>query len=99
MIQSQNEDYHIFQNGQIEQEGYSYQGRLIKKVQFFIECEKRMLKYIKDGEILRMEQLKEKPKYFEILKNLEQIISLRWEGIYGENNKKIGKWVAFWNDQ
>ncbi|CAK82848.1 unnamed protein product (macronuclear) [Paramecium tetraurelia] len=33
------------------------------------------------------------------IENLEQLQFLNWEGNYGNNNQKIGKWVAYWKGE
>ncbi|CAD8187317.1 unnamed protein product [Paramecium pentaurelia] len=35
----------------------------------------------------------------EVLNNMEQIIHLKWHGEYGQNQRKLGKWVATWSGE
>ncbi|CAK82762.1 unnamed protein product (macronuclear) [Paramecium tetraurelia] len=57
------------------------------------------VKYVTDGQILRLDHNKEPQKPPEILNNLEQIKYLQWHGQYGQNLKKVGKWKASWKGQ
>ncbi|CAD8213612.1 unnamed protein product [Paramecium pentaurelia] len=54
------------------------------------------IQYILDGSIIRSDQIKDTSIRPEILTNLEQIQYLLWKGDFGNNNKKIGKWIATW---
>ncbi|CAD8129136.1 unnamed protein product [Paramecium sonneborni] len=73
---------------------------LPQKMSFFIQLTKNQeVKYIYEGEILRIDQVLDKEIKPEIMKNLVQIKHLRWEGQYGKNKEKIGKWIAYWKNQ
>ncbi|CAD8068160.1 unnamed protein product [Paramecium sonneborni] len=58
-----------------------------------------MIIYSQNGVILRIEQTNDVSKNLEILKNIEQIKYLTWQGQSGQNNKKNGKWVATWKGE
>ncbi|CAD8076579.1 unnamed protein product [Paramecium primaurelia] len=53
--------------------------------------------HLKDGEILKREVISNQNEMETIL-NLEQLKHLRWEGQYGKQNQKIGKWTPVWNE-
>ncbi|CAD8187964.1 unnamed protein product [Paramecium octaurelia] len=52
-----------------------------------------------EGQVLRIDQRKDISNKPEILTNLEQIKYLNWQGEYGENYKKVGKWIATWKGE
>ncbi|CAD8114180.1 unnamed protein product [Paramecium primaurelia] len=54
------------------------------------------IQYILDGSIIRSDKIKDTSRRPEILTHLEQIQYLQWKGDFGNNNKKIGKWIATW---
>ncbi|CAD8090443.1 unnamed protein product [Paramecium sonneborni] len=66
------------------------------KIQITIQNQEFMI-YSQDGVILRIEKVYDFEKNPEILNNMEQIKNLTWQGLYGLNDKKYGKWIAFWN--
>ncbi|CAD8117519.1 unnamed protein product [Paramecium primaurelia] len=71
-----------------------------QKKKFIISYENQnQIKYIQDGSILRIDYIKDKSIKQEVLTNLEQIQYLFWFGQYGENNKKIDKWIATWKGE
>ncbi|CAD8129567.1 unnamed protein product [Paramecium sonneborni] len=55
--------------------------------------------YLKDGFIMRRDQVKETSDKLEILTNLEQIKHLKWIGDYGKNSQKFQKWMATWKGE
>ncbi|CAK91193.1 unnamed protein product (macronuclear) [Paramecium tetraurelia] len=57
------------------------------------------VQYILDGCILRIDSIYNTSKKAEVLTNLEQIKHLRWIGQYGQNNLKVGKWLATWKGE
>ncbi|CAD8124901.1 unnamed protein product [Paramecium sonneborni] len=57
------------------------------------------IRYIENGQILRIEQITNKQQAPEIIINLDQIKYLQWKGIYGNNMNKVGKWKAIWNGE
>ncbi|CAD8187881.1 unnamed protein product [Paramecium pentaurelia] len=57
------------------------------------------LKYIKDGEIIRIDRIFDQTKELSILTNLEQIKHLVWDGEFNQKYQRIGKWRVFWKDQ
>ncbi|CAD8130926.1 unnamed protein product [Paramecium sonneborni] len=65
---------------------------------FQIAFQKSIL-YIKDGQLIRTDQVNDTFSYQDILTNLDQINYLNWSGNYGKNNQKDGKWIAKWNGQ
>ncbi|CAD8159247.1 unnamed protein product [Paramecium pentaurelia] len=73
--------------------------KLVKtKIQITI-TQDHFLNYYYNGIILRNEILVDISQNPEILNNVEQIKYLRWQGEYGQNKKKLGKWIAFWNGE
>ncbi|CAD8123713.1 unnamed protein product [Paramecium sonneborni] len=52
--------------------------------------------YIKDGEILKIENVLNTNEIHEINRNLEQVKHMRWEGKFGLKFQKISQWNAFW---
>ncbi|CAD8065871.1 unnamed protein product [Paramecium sonneborni] len=72
-------------------------GRYIQNI-FQIAIKKSIL-YLKDGQLIRMDQLNDTFSQQDILNNLDQINYLNWSGNYGKNNQKDGKWIAKWNGQ
>ncbi|CAD8118609.1 unnamed protein product [Paramecium primaurelia] len=43
--------------------------------------------------------IKEPSKKYDLITNLEQIQHLKWQGEFGKNEKKIGRWIAIWKGQ
>ncbi|CAD8157737.1 unnamed protein product [Paramecium pentaurelia] len=86
-----------WQVGRFLEEGVEQRFRNLSQTNFVVEYTKDgLIKYIMDGEILRIEKLYEGYNQTEVIKNVEQIKYLRWQGEYGGNQKKVGKWNAFW---
>ncbi|CAD8061922.1 unnamed protein product [Paramecium sonneborni] len=95
------EEYY-WQEGIIEHEFWEYSNNYGDKIPV---KQKFTITKTKDKEIIytypginqRIDQIKElclkKP---EILHNIDQIRHLQWIGEYGNNNKKVGKWIAIW---
>ncbi|CAK56682.1 unnamed protein product (macronuclear) [Paramecium tetraurelia] len=52
-----------------------------------------------EGLVLRIDQITDISDKPEILTNLEQIKYLNWLGEYGDNLKKVGKWIAKWKGE
>ncbi|CAD8119819.1 unnamed protein product [Paramecium sonneborni] len=77
---------------------YLYDPPRQTKRKFNIIYTKNMeIKYtFEDGCIIRVDQIKDKSKKPDPLKNLEQIQFLQWIGQYSKNNQKTGKWQATW---
>ncbi|CAD8194456.1 unnamed protein product [Paramecium octaurelia] len=57
------------------------------------------VQYTLNGCILRIDTIYNKLKKAEVLTNLEQIKHLKWIGQYGQNNLKVGKWMATWKGE
>ncbi|CAD8142269.1 unnamed protein product [Paramecium pentaurelia] len=57
------------------------------------------MKYIHDGEVLRVENRIDKQKSPEILTQLEQIRNLKWVGQNNNQNLPIGKWNMIWRGE
>ncbi|CAD8069661.1 unnamed protein product [Paramecium sonneborni] len=53
--------------------------------------------YSKNEEILRIVKVHEVFENQQLFNNVDQIHYLSWQGQYDQNEKKEGKWVAFWN--
>ncbi|CAD8096599.1 unnamed protein product [Paramecium sonneborni] len=65
------------------------------------ESKNRTLIYSYNGEIIRQQQshYKEQQYQSQNILNIEQIKYLNWEGNYGKNNQRVGKWDAFWKGE
>ncbi|CAD8117608.1 unnamed protein product [Paramecium primaurelia] len=75
-------------------------GRLVKtKIQITITQENYIIYSSKEGVILRQELNQDNYINSEVLNNMEQIIHLKWHGEYGQNQRKLGKWVATWSGE
>ncbi|CAD8205231.1 unnamed protein product [Paramecium octaurelia] len=71
-----------------------------KKIKYEVQLTKeKEIKYIQDGQILRIEQVINSIQKPEILTNLQQIKYLQWSGKYGQYSLKIGRWSATWNNE
>ncbi|CAD8165564.1 unnamed protein product [Paramecium pentaurelia] len=69
------------------------------KIQISLTTNKE-IKYISsEGSILRIDYIKEPSKKYDLITNLEQIQHLKWQGEFGKNDKKIGRWIAIWKGQ
>ncbi|CAD8070503.1 unnamed protein product [Paramecium sonneborni] len=55
--------------------------------------------YLKDGQILRIEKVKDISQKPDTLTNFEQIKFLEWFGKFEINHFKVGKWTANWNGE
>ncbi|CAD8124781.1 unnamed protein product [Paramecium sonneborni] len=74
-------------------------GRLVNiEFQIILTSDNKAL-YIKDGAVIRVDQLHSTQKQAEVLKNLEQIQHLQLDGQFGENNQKIGRWSTIWKGE
>ncbi|CAD8068131.1 unnamed protein product [Paramecium sonneborni] len=62
-----------------------------------VKTKNKEVRYLKDGEIMRIDQIKNASAKPEVLTNLEQIKYLQWQGNYGLNNHKIGQWKILWD--
>ncbi|CAD8125982.1 unnamed protein product [Paramecium sonneborni] len=83
-----------------EVEQWDFIKNKLVKIQIQINFTKNhQIVYLKDGAIMRIEQIQDTIKKPEILKNLDQIQQLTWQGQYGLNKKKNGKWIAFWDGE
>ncbi|CAD8120368.1 unnamed protein product [Paramecium sonneborni] len=86
-----------WQEGLYEEEGVMFKENNLQPIKFFVEyTTDKYIKYIVDGNILREQQIIEAKVQPEIMRNLEQVKYLRWEGELGMNKQKIKKWNAFW---
>ncbi|CAD8154083.1 unnamed protein product [Paramecium octaurelia] len=93
------QDIRIWRLGTIDLEVkkllYNQYQLLTKKIQ--ILQTKENLVYLEDGAILRNEQLKISNNHPQLLKYVDQIKYLQWEGQYGEKyKKKVGYWQPTW---
>ncbi|CAD8072407.1 unnamed protein product [Paramecium primaurelia] len=70
--------------------------KLVQTTIQIIFTEDNYIKYVQDGVILRMEQVIDTQKEPELLTNMEQIKHFQQQGKYGNNKKKIGKWITSW---
>ncbi|CAD8130345.1 unnamed protein product [Paramecium sonneborni] len=68
------------------------------KIQIMITLDQQII-YSQNEDILRVVELHDVLDKPEIFNNMEQIQSLSWQGQYGQNRKKDGKWIAFWNKE
>ncbi|CAD8190279.1 unnamed protein product [Paramecium pentaurelia] len=73
--------------------------RFLKTQIQIIISKSKEIKYIQDGQILRIDQFTDFRTKPDILKNLEQIKFLKWQGRYGQCFKKVDKWNVIWNGQ
>ncbi|CAD8096158.1 unnamed protein product [Paramecium sonneborni] len=88
-----------WQEGKQEEIGVQYIDNNLRSIKFFVEYTKdKQIKYIVDGNILREQQIIDTTVQPEIMRNLEQVKYLRWEGEFGKNKQKIKKWNAFWRE-
>ncbi|CAD8197955.1 unnamed protein product [Paramecium pentaurelia] len=55
--------------------------------------------YTKDGETLRIDEIKDASVKPEVLANLEQICHLKWYGKYSQKGQKIGRWSIKWKGE
>ncbi|CAD8196820.1 unnamed protein product [Paramecium octaurelia] len=60
--------------------------------------EEKEVQYLNDGEILRIDQIKDTTRIPEILKNLEQVKHLQWSGQLNFNNQKEGNKKGSWKE-
>ncbi|CAD8064190.1 unnamed protein product [Paramecium sonneborni] len=57
------------------------------------------IKYIKDGSILRIDQIQDSSQILDILHNLEQIQYLQKKGKFSNDLRKTWKWITIWNGE
>ncbi|CAD8214040.1 unnamed protein product [Paramecium pentaurelia] len=99
-FQVQQDEQVILQKGSQEFNGLILDyGRFIYsnfKIQYTHNNE---IQYLRDGLIIRTDQIIYTARKPEILTNLEQIKHLQWFGQVRENNHKIGKWIATWQSE
>ncbi|CAD8125043.1 unnamed protein product [Paramecium sonneborni] len=108
---SENSSKKIFQQPYFQQKGtleYKVFDKCLKiKIQITFSKDQKII-YSRDGVILRVqyifieckrEEIANLSKNPEILKNMEQIKNLAWQGEKAQNNKKHGKWKASWNGE
>ncbi|CAK60854.1 unnamed protein product (macronuclear) [Paramecium tetraurelia] len=77
---------------------WDFENRRFKKIKYEVSFTKeKQIKYIQNGQVLRIEQAINSLQKPDILTNLEQIKYLQWSGKYGQNTMKIGRWSATWN--
>ncbi|CAD8146680.1 unnamed protein product [Paramecium octaurelia] len=89
-----------WQEGIFQAEGIEQRQRTLKKTNFLVQYTKdRWIHYIQDGCILRKDRALSSNLQPEIYKNLEHVKYLRWKGEYEGNQKKVGKWNAFWRGE
>ncbi|CAD8110093.1 unnamed protein product [Paramecium primaurelia] len=77
------------------------------KIKITFTKDKEIIYYSLDGSILRMsffitkfrDSILDISKKPDVLRNLDQIENLQWQGKYGENKKKIGLWYLVWNGE
>ncbi|CAD8156367.1 unnamed protein product [Paramecium pentaurelia] len=71
-----------------------------QKVKIQERIDQNQIVYLFEGRTLRSLSRQNQPDYNDkIFYNLEQIMKLEWKGEQGTNNKKFGKWKAFWNQR
>ncbi|CAD8158123.1 unnamed protein product [Paramecium octaurelia] len=63
---------------------------------FQIFLKKQEIYYIKEGQIIRLDTIKDETKEPDYLTNLDQIKFLNWIGSCDKKNQKIGKWITIW---
>ncbi|CAD8095940.1 unnamed protein product [Paramecium primaurelia] len=68
------------------------------KIQITFTQDNQMI-YQQEGVILRQEFNQDDFRDQEILTDMEQIQFLQWQGEYGPNQKKQGKWIAIWKGE
>ncbi|CAD8117319.1 unnamed protein product [Paramecium primaurelia] len=73
--------------------------KLVKTIIKIAITQDHCLKYYYDGIVLRNELIVDISQNPEILTNMEQIKYLQWQGEYGKNMRKQGKWMALWNGE
>ncbi|CAD8096295.1 unnamed protein product [Paramecium primaurelia] len=73
--------------------------RFLKTQIQIIIFKQKEVKYIQDGQILRIDQFTDVITKPDILENIEQIKFLKWQGRYGQCFKKVDKWNVIWNGQ
>ncbi|CAD8130671.1 unnamed protein product [Paramecium sonneborni] len=79
-----------------QQQFNSMLGFLYEKTTFSIKFRDGQRMYIKDGCVIRQDTTKYPDHKQEVYRNFEQAQFLVWNGKYGRDDKKIGKWSAFW---
>ncbi|CAD8055033.1 unnamed protein product [Paramecium sonneborni] len=96
-----------FRNNKQDPQKY-YKGQIwnsqkarFEQIQFKIEIMlDNKIKYtLSNGSIIELNDFNDPEMKIQELVNLEQIKYLRWQGKYGENQQKIGKWIALWKGE
>ncbi|CAD8112063.1 unnamed protein product [Paramecium sonneborni] len=62
------------------------------RINFGVILKIGQIQYVNDGEIIRNDRIDYLKDNSQILTQLDQIKDLKWQGSYGQNGKKIGKW-------
>ncbi|CAK90514.1 unnamed protein product (macronuclear) [Paramecium tetraurelia] len=102
IIQMDNDEKFKWQEGIQEYKcrQWDYYGQKFINTKFLIKFTKeKEIQYIRDGSILRSQNIKNIYVKPEVLSNLEQIQYLRWFGKYNYNNQNVGKWIATWRGE
>ncbi|CAD8090392.1 unnamed protein product [Paramecium primaurelia] len=73
--------------------------RKLMKINIQVDIKNDNLIYSYQGRILRKVYLQDYKTYPDLYQNMEQIKYFNWQGEYGPNQKKIGKWKAIWNGE
>ncbi|CAD8090427.1 unnamed protein product [Paramecium sonneborni] len=92
----------LWKNGMIEIEvdKQDFINESLGKVNILIKLtSNRQIQYLKDGAILRIDQLMYSDSNPNLLNNYDQIKYLKFEGQYGLDCKKFGKWKTIWNGE
>ncbi|CAD8214876.1 unnamed protein product [Paramecium octaurelia] len=63
---------------------------------FYTIVNQQEITYVYNGSILRIEKNYEG---YQQMTNLEQINYLYWQGVYGNNNQRVGYWMATWDGE
>ncbi|CAD8099421.1 unnamed protein product [Paramecium sonneborni] len=86
----------------IEKEVQSYNQRMQRiekiKIQIKLTLDQQII-YSQNGAILRVVEGCDVIERLETFNNMDQIQNLSWQGQYGKNKKKDGKWIAFWTKE
>ncbi|CAD8214676.1 unnamed protein product [Paramecium pentaurelia] len=69
------------------------------KIKITFTKDKEIIYSSLDGSILRIDSILDIFKKPDVLRNLDQIENLQWQGKYGDNKKKIGLWYLVWNGE
>ncbi|CAD8105187.1 unnamed protein product [Paramecium sonneborni] len=86
----------IWQIGVFEEKGIQRFYDNLQKTKFIVEYTSMgQIKYIKDGICLKIENVTDSKRKKDIIRNLEQIQHLKFEGQY-RNGLRFGKWNYIW---